>query len=72
MAQASSLDLNYLLFRQQVERSRAEAAASNAVREAHMQLARSYEQRIDAVTAESFAIARWIPACASERRPRPL
>ena len=51
------MDLNYLFFRQQVERSRAEAAASEAARKAHEGLAESYEEKIDESTAETFTVA---------------
>jgi hypothetical protein len=44
------VDLNYLLYRQQVERSRADNAASVAAREAHTQLATLYENAIEQVT----------------------
>ena len=44
-------DLNYLLFRQQIERSRARTAASSAARKTHSDLADLYQQRIEAVTA---------------------
>ena len=40
------MDLNYLFHRQQVERTRAEAARSAEARRAHQQLARHYEARI--------------------------
>lgn len=40
------MDLNYLLHRQQVERTRAEAADSEEARIAHEQLARCYEAMI--------------------------
>lgn len=40
------MDLNYLLHRQQVERSRAEAASSDTARTAHEELARRYEEKI--------------------------
>jgi len=40
------MDLNYLFHRQQVERSRAEAAESEAARKAHEELAREYEEQI--------------------------
>lgn len=49
-------DLNYL-FRQQVERSRAEVAASDAARKAHEELAEAYEEQIDKSTAETFTLA---------------
>jgi len=41
------VDLNYLFHRQQVERSRAEAAKSEAARLAHELLANEYEERIE-------------------------
>ena len=44
-------DLNYLLFRQQVERSRAGTAASAAARKVHADLANLYQQRIERLTA---------------------
>ena len=40
------MDLNYLFYRQQIERSMAEAAGSPAARKIHEQLATSYEARI--------------------------
>ena len=44
------MDLNYLFHRQQVERTRAEAAASNEAKAAHEQLARCYETQINQAT----------------------
>ena len=41
------MDLNYLFLRQQVERSRAEAARHEAARDAHEELARIYELEIE-------------------------
>jgi hypothetical protein len=41
------MDLNYLFHRQQVERSRAEAASSEDARQAHLDLASRYEQQIE-------------------------
>lgn len=41
------MDLNYLFLRQQVERSLADAAASEAARSAHEALARAYELQIE-------------------------
>jgi hypothetical protein len=41
------MDLNYLFLRQQVERSRAEAARHDAARSAHEELARCYELEIE-------------------------
>jgi len=40
------MDLNYLFHRQQIERSRARAAKSEAARKAHEALAREYEEQI--------------------------
>ena len=40
------MDLNYLLRRQQVERTRAQAADGDEARTAHEQLARCYEAMI--------------------------
>ena len=50
------MDLNYLFHRQQVERSRAQAAASDAAREAHEELARIYEEQIKQLTSEEFSL----------------
>ena len=44
------MDINYLFLRQQVERSRAEAAASEEARRAHYELATEYERLIEEVT----------------------
>ena len=44
------MDINYLLLRQQVERSRAEAAASEEARRAHHLLANEYERLIEDFT----------------------
>jgi hypothetical protein len=41
------MDLNYLFHRQQVERSRADAASSEEARQAHLILACRYEQQIE-------------------------
>jgi hypothetical protein len=50
------MDLNYLLHRQQVERSRAEAATADEARAAHEALARKYEAQINELTAEEFSL----------------
>jgi len=50
------LDLNYLLYRQQVERSRATTAATEAARETHEELARKYEEEIEQLSCEEFSI----------------
>jgi hypothetical protein len=44
------MDINYLFRRQQIERSRAKAAASDVARRLHEQLAGEYERRIEEVT----------------------
>jgi hypothetical protein len=41
------MDLNYVFLRQQVERSLANASASEAARRAHEELARAYELQIE-------------------------
>ena len=51
------MDLNYLFHRQQVERSRAQSAASDQARQIHELLARQYEAQIEQLTAEEFSIA---------------
>ena len=44
------MDLNYLLFRQQIERSKAVSASSAAARTAHAELAALYENAIGQIT----------------------
>ncbi len=55
-------DLNYLFFRQQVERSRAEVAASDAARKAHEELAEAYEEQIDEFDRGDFHARRQQPS----------
>jgi hypothetical protein len=50
------MDLNYLLHRQQAERSKAKAAKSEEARQAHDELARRYEEEIERLTGEKFNI----------------
>lgn len=45
------MDINYLLLRQQTERSRAQAATSDVARKIHEQLADEYERLIEDATA---------------------
>ena len=52
------MDLNYVFLRQQVERSRAAAARSDAAREAHEELARTYELAIEQKSGGRIAFAR--------------
>ena len=51
------MDLNYLFHRQQVERARTAAAQDDKAKQAHEQLARSYEAQIDQATDGEFAFA---------------
>ena len=44
------MDINYLLLRQQTERSRAATATSNVARRIHEQLASEYERLIEDAT----------------------
>lgn len=62
MERAVKIDLNYLFFRQQVERSRAAQASSEEARKAHEHLARVYEARIDQETADGFSVSTDRPA----------
>lgn len=48
------MDLNYLFFRQQVEKIRATTAESDEARLAHEQLARRYESMITEATSDDF------------------
>lgn len=48
------MDLNYLFHRQQVERTRSETAKTDEARTAHEELAKLYEEQIEAVTADEF------------------
>ena len=51
------MDLNYLFYRQQVERSRAAMAASEAARRAHEGMAKIYEERIVRATGNRITFA---------------
>ena len=48
------MDLNYLFFRQQVEKIRATQALSDQARLAHEQLAQRYEVMISEATSDEF------------------
>ena len=52
------MDLNYLFHRQQVERSRADAASSDEAREAHLVLASRYEQQIEELSGGRVLFTR--------------
>jgi hypothetical protein len=54
--QTGKQDLNYLLYRQQVERLRAGSAGSDQARDAHLELAMRYETEIRRVAGEDFEI----------------
>ena len=45
------MDLNYLFYRQQIERSRADSATSSEARKAHEGLASGYETKISEAAA---------------------
>lgn len=62
------MDLNYLFHRQQVERSRASAASTEAARKAHEELAREYERQIEARTGEAFSLTSSEPEPAGTAR----
>ena len=64
------MDLNYLLHRQQVERSRARAAASEEARAVHEALARQYEKKIEKLTGGGLRLSRQ-PVIISKARRRP-
>lgn len=49
------MDLNYLYYRQQIERSRAAAAQSEAARQVHKELAVAYEKRIGSASEWDLA-----------------
>lgn len=59
------MDLNYLLYRQQVERSMAQSAACLEARDAHAHLAALYEARIERATNGRL---RFIPVAQRCRR----
>jgi hypothetical protein len=52
------MDLNYLLYRQQVERSLAQNAACPEARDAHAELAALYEARIERATKGNLTFIR--------------
>ena len=52
------MDINYLFQRQQIERSRAKAAASDVARRLHEQLAGEYERQIEEVTRGRVSFVR--------------
>lgn len=52
------MDLNYLLYRQQVERSLANSAACPQARDAHAGLAALYEARIERATKGNLRFIR--------------
>ena len=52
------MDINYLLLRQQTERSRAKTATSDIARTIHEQLAMQYEQMIEDATRGRISFVR--------------
>ena len=49
-----AIDLNYLFYLQQVERSLAEVATTIEAQNAHQQLARMYEEQIEQLTDRHY------------------
>lgn len=56
------MDLNYVFLRQQVERTRANASANSAAREAHEEMARQYELEIERQSGGRIAFPEHRPA----------
>ena len=52
------MDINYLLHRQQIERSLADAAQSEEARRAHEVMASRYEEQIQQISAGSISFAQ--------------
>lgn len=52
------MDINYLFLRQQMERSRADTAASDIARKIHEQLADQYERLIEDATRGRISFVR--------------
>jgi len=48
------MDLNYLFARQQIERSKALSASSPEARKIHEEMARRYEEEIEALTSPDY------------------
>jgi hypothetical protein len=57
------MDLNYLFYRQQVERLTAEAASSDAARKIHGELAREYENQINRLTDGRISFPALLHEC---------
>ncbi len=55
------MDLNYLFHRQQVERSRAQTAASEAARKIHEELAGEYERQIATMSEGKLSFLGGVP-----------
>jgi phage gp36-like protein len=66
---ATPVDLNYLFHRQQVERTRAEAALSEAARRIHAELAQEYERKIEQLSEGSVSFDH--PTAAQVKSSRP-
>jgi hypothetical protein len=52
------MDINYLLHRQQIERSLADAAKSEEARRAHQVMASRYEEQIQRISAGAISFAQ--------------
>ena len=64
------MDLNYLFLRQQVERTLAESARTEAARHAHEEMARQYELEIERLTGGHIVFPWHRDAAVSERPTR--
>jgi hypothetical protein len=60
------MDLNYLFHRQQIERSRADAASSEEARLAHLILASRYEEQIEELSGGRISFCHPPENCAGE------
>jgi len=56
-----AMDLNYVFLRQQVERTRANASANAAAREAHEEMARQYELEIERQSGGRIVFSEYQP-----------
>ena len=63
------MDINYLLRRQQMERSRAASATSAVARQLHEQLADEYERLIQSATQGRISFVQPSAIANSEGRP---
>jgi hypothetical protein len=55
------MDINYLLYREQIERERAERAACEEARAAHSELAQNYREQVEGHRRSAFEAAGIAP-----------